>query len=38
MTHIIIRNVDDEEVDDLLDAISIDYGLLADVIEEGEVA
>lgn len=38
MTHIIIRDVDDSEVDDLLDAIAIDYGLMADVIEEGETA
>lgn len=36
MTNIIIRDVDDDEVDDLLDSIADDYGLLADVIEDGD--
>lgn len=37
MTNIIIRNLDTEELDELLDVLGIDFGLLAEVIEDGDI-
>lgn len=37
MTNIIIRNLDTEELDELLDVLAIDFGLLGEVIEDGDI-
>ena len=36
MTHIIIRDVDDSEVNEILDAIAAEFGLFAEEIQDGD--